>query len=155
MEGLCSGYGTSIHAYVVPMSGGYDDLLEWPVNVKINLQLLNQMGGKDECHSQTFILEKPGPTSVKHDFNPIKDGYLGYSGHQKITSFLKDDTDDTLYFFVSEIELLQSCHSYDFISVLVMLLEILLLLMPLYANFLVSRVPDSLAVRRESGQTVY
>ena len=100
-NGFCSGLGKSVFVHAMSMSGEYDDVLKWPVRVKITLQLINQQGGENACHSQTFTWRKPtreygGGYGFYHSSH-------GFLDHSELNSFLKDDI---LYFFVSEVELL-------------------------------------------------
>ena len=84
-----------------PMSGEYDDVLKWPVNVKITLQLINQQGGDNACHSVTSTWTKPiGEYGIRYG---IYRRTFGFLNHSELSSFLKDDT---LYFSVSKVELL-------------------------------------------------
>ena len=100
-NGLGSGRGKSVHVQTVSMSGEYDDLLKWPVNVKITLQLINQQGGENACVVGTITWRKP--TSEYGESYGFYRSLHGFLDHSELNSFLKDDT---LYFFVSEVKLL-------------------------------------------------
>ena len=58
-NGFGGGLGKSVYVVARFMSGEYDDLLKWPVKVKITLQLINQQGGENACHSETYTWKKP------------------------------------------------------------------------------------------------
>ena len=100
-NGVDSGQGKSVYVIAGFMSGEYDDVLKWPVKVKITLQLINQEGGENACHSVTGTWKKP--TSEYGDGYGFYRSGRGFLENSELSSFLKDDT---LYFFVSEVELL-------------------------------------------------
>ena len=100
-NGFRRGLGKSVYVVAGSMSGDYDDVLKWPVQVKITLQLINHQGGENACDSATFTWKKPtSEYGIVYGFYRSGHGFLD---HSELNSFLKDDT---LYFFVSEVELL-------------------------------------------------
>ena len=100
-NGFSSGRGKSVHMQTVSMSGEYDDLLKWPIKVKITIQLINQQGGENACVGGTITWRKP--TSEYGGASGFYRSIHGFLDHSELNSFLKDDT---LYFFVSEVEFL-------------------------------------------------
>ena len=97
-NGCDDGRGKSIYVDLWPTPGEYDDQLKWPANAKFTVELINQTGGENVRHSKTLDWKKP---TTKYTFvHPIHTSFLE---HSKLNSFLKNDT---LYFYVSEVELL-------------------------------------------------
>ena len=100
-NGYGYGRGKSVCVQTVSKSGEYDELLKWPVKVTITIQLINQQGGENACHSETFTWKKPtSEYGGCNGFYRIRHGFLH---HLELRSFLKDNT---LYFYVSKVELL-------------------------------------------------
>ena len=94
------GYGPR-NVWVCTMSGEYDDDLQWPASAKFTIELINQCGGENARHSQTWRWDKPNANYCFTDwFRHIDHDILQ---HRELKSFLKSDT---LYFRVSEVELL-------------------------------------------------
>ena len=94
-NGYSDGHGKSICIDLYSMSGEYDDQLKWPTNAKFTVELINQKGGENIRHSSTLKWKK-------HNY------YVGcihqsFLEHSKLHSFLNNDT---LNFYVSEVELL-------------------------------------------------
>ena len=92
------GHGKSIWMDLYSMSGEYDDQLKWPANAKFTVELINQTGGENVRYSRTLDWEKP--TGKYKRVSYISQSFLE---HSKLNSFLKNDT---LYFYVSEVEFL-------------------------------------------------
>ena len=101
-NGVGSGEGKSVYVVARCMWGEYDNVLKWPVKVKITLQLINQQGGENACHSATGMWKKP--TSEYGGCYYFCRSKYAFLDHSELSSFLKDDT---LYFFVSKVELLE------------------------------------------------
>ena len=100
-NGFGSGLGKSVYVVAGSMSGNYDDVLKWPIKVKITVQLINQQGGENACHSETCTWKKP--TSKYGGTFGFYRKWYGFLDHSELSCFLEDDT---LYFFVSEVKLL-------------------------------------------------
>ena len=92
------GRGNSIRVYLWSMSGEYDDQLKWPAKVTFTVELINQKGGGNVRHSTRLSWNKP--TTKYNCAGCIHQSFLE---HSKLNSFLSNDT---LYFCVSEVELL-------------------------------------------------
>ena len=92
------GSGKSITVDLWSMSGEYDDQLKWPANAKFTVELINQTGGENVRHSMTLNWEKP-----TRKYNRVSVSSRYFLEHSKLNSFLKNDT---LYFYVYEVELL-------------------------------------------------
>ena len=92
------GRGKYIYVDLWSMAGEYDDQLKWPATAKFTVELINQKGRENTSHSRTLEWKKP---TGKYN----RGSYIHYSflEHSKLNSFLKNDT---LYFYVSEVELL-------------------------------------------------
>ena len=90
------GFGNAVGIRLVSMPGEYDDQLKWPANAKFTIELINQQGG--ENISLTGIIwkwEKP----IKN----IRLNFFHIVTHHDVYRFLDNDT---LYFYISEVELL-------------------------------------------------
>ena len=100
-NGYGSGRGNYLDVSLWTMSGEYDDDLQWPASVKLTIELINQHGGENAWHSQTWRWDKP---NAKYCFISwfCRIG-CDFLRHSDLKSFLKNDT---LYFHVSEVELL-------------------------------------------------
>ena len=96
-NGYGDGHGNSIYVDLWSMPGEYDDQLKWPANAKFTVELINQRGGENVRYSRTLDWKKP--TGKYNRVSYI----LSFLEHTKLNSFLKNDT---LYFDVSEVELL-------------------------------------------------
>ena len=94
-NGYGPGHGKYICMDFFSMSGEYDDQLKWPANAKFTVELINQKGGENVRHSRTMNWKK------HHNYA----GFIHQSfvEHSKLSSFLNNNT---LYFYVSEVELL-------------------------------------------------
>ena len=91
------GFGDSLSVSLWTMSGENDNELQWPASAKFTIELINQHGGENARYSQTWRWDKP---NTKY----CVIGWLRYFlKHCELKSFLKNDT---LYFHVSEVELL-------------------------------------------------
>ncbi len=78
------------------MPGEFDDQLKWPVRLKLTLELINQQGGENAIYESSAIkLEK-----ISH---MLLLKYYSLIFHSKIQDFLANDT---LYFYVSKVEIL-------------------------------------------------
>ena len=97
-NGCFGGHGKSIYVDLYSMSGEYDEQLKWPANAKFTVELINQKGGENTSHSRTLEWKK---TTTK--YNRVSTIHHSFLEHSKLNSFLKNDT---LYFYVSEVELL-------------------------------------------------
>ena len=97
-NGCLGGHGKAIRVDLWSMSGEYDDQLKWPANAKFTVELINQTGGENGRHSKTLDWKKP--SAKCYYVNHIHRSFLD---HSKLNSFLKNDT---LYFYISEVELL-------------------------------------------------
>ena len=101
-KGYGVGYGVGrrnkLGVSLFTMSGEYDDDLQWPASAKFTIELINQCGRENARHSQTFRWDKP-------DAKYCAVGWFCRIGRQlyDLKSFLKNDT---VYFHVSEVELL-------------------------------------------------
>ena len=93
-----AGYGNSIYVDLWSMPGEYDDRLKWPANAKFTVELINQTGGENVRHSRTLDWTKP-----TGKYSRVSNIHQSFLEHSKLNSFLKNDT---LYFYVSEVELL-------------------------------------------------
>ena len=87
--------GKAIWVDLWSMSGEYDNQLKWPAKATFTVELINQKGGENIRHSRTLDWKKD-------------DYYVGFIHksfleHSKLNGFLNNDT---LYFCVSEVELL-------------------------------------------------
>ena len=94
-NGYDLGRGVSVGIALYSMPGEYDDQLKWPANAKFTIQLINQQGGENISLTGIWKWKKP-----------IKNNFLDYFPlvfHYKICSFLDNDT---LYFYISVVELL-------------------------------------------------
>ena len=92
------GHGNSICVDLFSMPGEYDDQLKWPANAKFTIELINQKGGENTSHSKTLEWKKPTP-----NYTHVDSIHPSFLEHSKLNSFLKNDTLD---FYVSEVELL-------------------------------------------------
>ena len=97
-NGWRSGRGNSIWMDLYLMSGEYDNQLKWPAKAKFTVELINQTGGENVRHSKTWDWKKP-----TEKYKRVYFIYPYFLEHSKLNSFLKNDT---LYFYVSEVELL-------------------------------------------------
>ena len=97
-NGSGSGCGKSITVDLWSMPGEYDDQLKWPANAKFTVELINQKGEENVRHSKTLYWNKP-TTQYKY----VSYIHPSFPEHSKLNSFLNNDT---LYFCVSEVELL-------------------------------------------------
>ena len=97
-NGGLGGRGKSIGVDVWSMPGEYDDQLKWPANAKFTVELINQTGGENVRYSTPANWKKP-----TEKYNGVPFSYQYFLEHYKLNSFLKYDT---LYFYVSEVELL-------------------------------------------------
>ena len=97
-NGCGDGRGKSVWMDVYSMPGEYDDQLKWPANAKFTVELINQTGGENVRHSKTLDWKKP-----TKEYNHASTIHQCFPEHSKLNSFLKNDT---LYFYVSEVELL-------------------------------------------------
>ena len=97
-NGCGSGLGNSFRVDLWSMAGEYDDQLKWPAKVKLTVELINQKGGENTSHSNTMEWNKP-TTKYTH----VSFIHPCFLEHSKLNSFLKNDT---LYFYISEVELL-------------------------------------------------
>ena len=84
------------------MPGEYDDQLKWPVKVKFTIELVNQQGGENASCSWTWTWNKPTKQCNRLGCF-LRIGYFSFIEHSKLNSFLNNDT---LYFLMSEVELL-------------------------------------------------
>ena len=99
-NGYGLGRGNYLGVTLYTMSGEYDDDLQWPANAKFTIELINQHGGENARHSQTWRWDKPNAKYFIGWFCRIGRESLQ---HCELKSFLKSDT---LYFHVSKVELL-------------------------------------------------
>ena len=99
-NGYGCGRGISIWVELLSMPGEYDDQLKWPASVKFTIELLNQQGGENASCSERWKWSKPA-NAYKYigGFDQSSGGFLKQS---KLNDFLKNDT---LYFYVSEVQL--------------------------------------------------
>ena len=107
-NGNGSGKGSHVSCFVHLMSGEYDDILEWPFQGEVTVELLNQL--EDKNHKEVVMRFEEG-TSLKCRQRVIGEqygpgwGYLQVISHFELSlnpflnrQYLKDDT---LYFRVS------------------------------------------------------
>ena len=97
-NGYLSGHGKYIRMDLWSMSGEYDNQLKWPANAKFTIELINQTGGENVRQSRTLNWEKP-----TGKYKIVSSSSRNFLEHSKLNSFLKNDT---LNFYVSEVELL-------------------------------------------------
>ena len=101
-----SGYddenGNTIDVYLWAVPGEYDHQLEWPVQARFNIELLNQQGGENVKSTTTREWGKPvQPFTCIGWFGCIKNGiFQHFLEYSKLESFLRNDT---LYFNLSNI----------------------------------------------------
>ena len=95
-NGSGDGRGKSIRVDLYSMAGEYDDQLKWPAYAKFTVELINQKGGENIRHSTRLRWNKP---TTKYDY--VYHIHTSFLEHSKLNSFLNNDT---LYFFVSEVE---------------------------------------------------
>ena len=100
-NGSFHGRGKSIYVAVCAMPGQFGDQLKWPARAKFTIELINQQGGEKASFGGTWTWNKPA-TSYKYVgcFYRTGDGLVE---HSKLNSFLNNDT---LYFCISEVQLL-------------------------------------------------
>lgn len=110
-SGHASAKGTHFSVYVHLMSGEYDDLLVWPFQGVVKIELLNQLANSEHF---AYNVEFVGQKHEKHNSRVMKgmrshcglgeDRFLPYTvlGHNatRHCQYLKDDR---LYFRVSEV----------------------------------------------------
>ena len=92
------GYGKSIWVDLWSMPGEYDDQLKWPANAKFTVELIDQNGPMNVRHSKTLNWKK-----TTRKYNLVSTIHPSFLERFIPTSFIKNDT---LYFDVSEVELL-------------------------------------------------
>ena len=107
-NGYGDGRDTHISCYVCLMSGEYDDILEWPFQGKVTVELLNQLENKNHKKSMLMLNESVPLMSSQRVVGKQYGNGLGYSqfiSHSELSlnsslnrQYLKDDT---LYFRVS------------------------------------------------------
>ena len=81
------------------MEGEYDEELKWPAVVTITIEMVNQRGGENACHTgrRVTLNRVSGPTSV-YAWERIHDTE-GFIEHDRLEEFLKDDN---LQFAITE-----------------------------------------------------
>ena len=97
-EGKCEGKGSHISLYVRICSGPYDDMLRWPFNQDITVQVLD-LTGDGRHHSDTISTKTGYPVSERRkpttDFNNGY-GWSSFVSHTHLETpssrFLVDDT---------------------------------------------------------------
>ena len=100
-NGYGFGRGNYLGVSLCTMSGEYDDDLQWPARAKITIELINQYGGENASHSETLRWHKPDAKYCAAGwFRHISFNFLQ---HRELKRILKSDT---LYFHVSQVELL-------------------------------------------------
>ena len=107
-NGHDEGKGTHVSCYVCLMSGEYDDILEWPFQGVVTVELLNQLEDKDH-HIKTTIFNETTPPDNRQIVIGKQYGrgwgYPQFIAHSELSlnSFLNHQylKDDTLYFRVS------------------------------------------------------
>ena len=102
-NGYGCGHGSYLGVSLCTMSGEYDDKLQWPARVKFTIELINQYGGENASHSETWRWDKPNAKYCAVVwFCRIGRDFLQ---HGKLKNFLNSDT---LYFHVSQV----SCYNF-------------------------------------------
>ena len=95
-NGCEGGRGYSICVTLWSMSGAYDGQLKWPVEVEFTIELINQQGRRNKRRYVTKTWRKPAISCYRLSSHTLLE-------HADLEDFLKNDT---LYFYVSEIEIL-------------------------------------------------
>ena len=91
-------YACRIRATLWSMYGEFDDQLNWPVNVHFTLELINQQGGQNKISRATNTWRKPATSCYR--LGSFKTAIALTDSELK--DFLRNDT---LYFYVSEVEI--------------------------------------------------
>ena len=91
-------FTTSLHIYSYMMQGPYDDILEWPFNGKVIIQLLNQCG---DYHHYNFVFDYKYSANGQRVISGERGDYLSSQTTQlpldqlytatTICQYLKDD----------------------------------------------------------------
>ena len=100
-NGCIHGCGKSMYVAVYAMPGQFDNQLKWPVRANFTIELINQQGGENASFGGTWTWNKP-----KANYEFLGCFYRmagGLMEHSKLNSFLNNDT---LYFCISEVQLL-------------------------------------------------
>ena len=107
-EGEGVAEGTHVTCYICIMSGEYDDMLEWPFQGEVTIELLNQLEDKNHRNGILHYNESTPNTSkqrVIKDTKPKGWGYTQFLSHSELEynpftnrQYLKDDS---LYFRIS------------------------------------------------------
>jgi len=105
-NGYGSGRGEAINIDVWSMPGEFDDQLKWPARANFTIELVNQQGGENV--TAIVKLEWNRPTSTQHArYIAISEWQCrtknNFVEHTQLVHFLKYDT---LYFYVSNVQLL-------------------------------------------------
>ena len=100
-NGDFQGRGKSIYVAVYAIPGEFDDQLKWPVRANVNIELINQQGGENARYGRTWTWNKP--TRSCEFVGCFYRAGGGFMEHSKLNSFLNNDT---LYFCISEVQLL-------------------------------------------------
>ena len=108
-NGSGNGKGTHVSYYIFLMSGEYDDVLEWPFQGEVTIELLNQLEDRNH-HRDTIEFDESTPHQYKERVvgklcsgtgwgcdRFISHSQLGYNSSLNC-QYLKDDT---LYFRIS------------------------------------------------------
>ena len=99
-SGRARDHGLSVEVWGMP--GEYDDQLKWPMPIKLTTELVNQEGGKNANYICFYSLSKP--TQKYHHIDCMKRTVYGcFLVNTDLNKFLNNDT---LYFHVSNIEIL-------------------------------------------------
>ena len=70
-DGTQSGRGRHISVAIRLMSGKYDDLLEWPLNITLNVTLLSQNFGENNINRTYTLSKRDSGKAVERVHNEI------------------------------------------------------------------------------------
>ena len=104
-NGFGNGKDTHVSCFICLMSGEYDDILEWPFQGEVTVELLNQLEDKNHC-KYTIGFNESTPQECKERVvgkqygSPW--GYCQFISHShKSTLNCRYLKNDTLYFRIS------------------------------------------------------
>ena len=111
-NGVGSGKGTHLSLYVFLLKGEYDDQLQWPLNAKITVQLLNWSRNKGHkvktCPHHKAPLENrtrvtegdraPGGLRCQH--------FISHSVLESVTSDVQFITDNKICFMIKDVKII-------------------------------------------------
>ena len=104
-NGFGDGENSHVSVYVYMMKGEYDDSLKWPFRGAITIQLLNQTGGNDRCHTVNVTGEKNiSQRLLEEERSALGRGYSKFISHSDLTPHYLEDGVDCLMFCVKKVK---------------------------------------------------